>query len=144
MGTPKDDCEELLGATIPFAEQCLARYGEFYPFGATMLPSGEIALASAQPDDEKPESAEVIALLEGGMRLAAAQGQCKATALVYDVRIAPPGKTQTQDAIAVRLDHRDGYSVIVFFPYALSANGVPELDAPFASSGANAIFAQRQ
>jgi hypothetical protein len=34
----KDDCNQLLNAALPFAEQMLREHGEFLPFGAQMLP----------------------------------------------------------------------------------------------------------
>ena len=31
--TPKEECEALMNAFLPFAEKMLAQHGEFYPVG---------------------------------------------------------------------------------------------------------------
>lgn len=140
MATPKEDCERLLDATLTFAEKMLSKYGEFFPFGATMSVDGKVALVAGATDDERPASAEVISLLEGGFRADALAGKLKATALAFDVRVVPPRETEKTDAIAVKLDHRDDYSVVVCFPYVRTSSGELHVSTPFASAGANAIF----
>ena len=40
---PKEECEELLNALLPFAVNQLKKYGEFYPFGAVMYNNNETA-----------------------------------------------------------------------------------------------------
>ena len=142
MSDPKAQCEDVMNAVLPFAEEMLTKHREFYPFGGTMSADGEIAHTGGWTGDEQPESSEVIDLLEKAFRAAAARGEYKATALVYDIRTIPPGKHDKQDAIAVALDHRDKYSVIVIFPYSFAPNGQLEIDAPFASQGENKIFTQ--
>jgi|Deesub1362A_J573_1020465.scaffolds.fasta_scaffold05615_2 hypothetical protein len=42
MCTPEADVEELLNMVLPFAKQMLEKYGEFFPYGGVMKPSGEI------------------------------------------------------------------------------------------------------
>jgi hypothetical protein len=65
--------------------------------------------------------------------------QGSSTPLQYPSAIAP-GATVKQDAIAVNLDHRGDYSVVVMFPYVFSSSGELVVSAPFASPGARAIF----
>lgn len=141
MATPKEECEELMSAVMPHAEELLAKHGEFFPFGATLSPSNEVALAAAYDGKEQPLSLDVIRRIEEGFRRGAAEAKYKATALVYDVRVVPPRKAEKQDAIAVRLDHRDRYAVVVYFPYVLTASGEPALDTPFATAVDAPIFA---
>ena len=45
--TPKEECEELLNALLPFAANQLKKHGEFYPFGAVLTNDGEISLLSS-------------------------------------------------------------------------------------------------
>lgn len=141
MATPKQECEELMSAVMPHAEELLAKHGEFFPFGATLSPSNEVILAAAHTGQEQPPSLDLIRLIEEGFRRGAAEAKYKATALVYDVRVVPPKKAEPQDAIAVRLDHRDRYAVVVYFPYVLTPSGEPALDAPFATAVDAPIFA---
>ncbi len=140
MNDPKAECEELMHSALPFAEQMLAKYGEFFPFGATMSASGVIANVAGATSDEHPPSAEIMGLLEQGFREGAREGKYRATALVYDALVVPPGGSVKQDAIAVRLDHRGGYSVVVFFPYTRRAGAKPDIQAPFATAGQGTIF----
>ena len=142
MADPKTECEELMNAVLPFAEEMLTKYREFFPFGGTMSADGGIAHTGGWAGDEHPASTEVIELLEKQFRALAQSGECKATALVYDIRTIPPGKEEKQDAIAVALDHRDDYSVVVFFPYSFTSGGHLEIESPFATRGENKIFSQ--
>ena len=43
---PKEECEELLNALLPFAVNQLKKYGEFYPFGAVMCNNNEISFTA--------------------------------------------------------------------------------------------------
>ncbi len=141
MNDPKSECEELLNAVLPFAEEMLSKHHEFFPFGGTMSADGEIAHTAGWTGDEQPASTEVIELLERGFRAGAQRGEYKATALVFDIRTIPPGKEEKQDAIAVALDHRDDYSVVVIFPYSFTSGGELAIEDPFAMKGEEKIFA---
>jgi hypothetical protein len=59
-----------------------------------------------------------------------------------DVRTVPPGKSTKQDAVEIRLDHREDYSARVVFPYSFSASGAFTLEQPFAVAGENRIFSK--
>ncbi len=135
----KDDCNLLLNATLPFAEQMLRAHGEFLPFGARMLPDGEIVSVGVEDGEDHSGSQNLIDALQVAFIAGAADGDLVATALVYDVRVVPPGANEKTDAIALNLDHRDNYSVTVFFPYALS-EGEPQIGDAFASAGDYAVF----
>lgn len=131
-----------MNAVLPFGKQMLTRSREIVPFGGTMSVSGEVAEVAGWSGNQRPPSRQIIALLNGGFRDGAALGKYRATALVYDIRVVPPGGTEKQDAIAVNLDHRDGYSVVVVFPFAFSDAGALELGSPFAKAGDAVIFHQ--
>lgn len=135
----KDDCDQLLDATVLRAENLLREYGEFYPFGAQMLPSGEIVPVSAYVGDEQPQSHLLIDHLQTYFKARASNGEVVATALAYDVSVTSPASDRKSDAIAVKLDHRDSYSVIVFLPYVI-ANGEPALGEGFGNIGQNSVF----
>jgi hypothetical protein len=135
----KDDCNQLLDATVPRAENLLREHGEFFPFGAQMLPSGEIVQVAAYAGGEQPPSQDLIDLLQTSFKTRACYGEVVATALVYDVGVTPPGSDRKSDAIAVNLDHQNNYSVTVFFPYVI-ANGEPALGEAFGNIGENSVF----
>jgi hypothetical protein len=139
--TPKSQCEELLAAVIPFAKKMLSEHGEFYPFGASVKANGEIVQAAAYDGREHPPSEPLIDLLRQAFRADAKSGAIIASATVYDVRTIPPGSSTKTDAVAVELDHRDNYSVVVMYPYTVSAGAV-QFAAPFAHQGKFEIFAK--
>lgn len=139
MTTAKAEAEALLNDVLPFAEQMLCNYGEFLPYAGALRPSGEIVWIAGHDGREHPPSKELIDLLANGLREAAANGEYLATALVYDVRVTPPSASEVTDAIAAELEHKDGYSVTVFFPYELT-NGPPVLASPFATAESRSIF----
>ncbi len=135
----KDDCNQLLNAALPFAEQMLRDHGEFLPFGAQMLPDGEIVSVAADDGEDYSRSQNLIDVLRAAFRAGAAEGDLLATALVYDVRVMLPGANEKSDAIALNLDHRDNYSVTVFFPYTITGGQLTIGDA-FANGGDYSIF----
>ncbi len=128
-----------MNSVLPFAEQMLSSHGEFLPFGGAMRPSGELVSIAGDDGHEHPRSADVIGVIKGGFIEAARQGQFKATALVYDVRITLPSTGDRSDAIAVSLNHRDNYSIIVIFPYKID-NGKLTVGNALAQKGEADIF----
>jgi hypothetical protein len=139
MNGPKDDCEALMNSALPFAKQMLDSHGEFYPFGAAMRADGELVSVAGYDGRERPPSTDVIRMLKDAFIAGAKDGQYKATALVYDVRVALPGTREKSDAIAVSLNHRADYSVIVLFPYKIE-RGRPVIGQAIAQKGEADIF----
>jgi hypothetical protein len=112
------DLNSLFDAVLSFAKLMLNEHGEFYPFGATMSPSGEITNVGAKvKGDHHPRSQTLIDLLTEAFQQKAASGQIRAAAICYDARTIPPGETNKTDAICCGLEHRSGESVDVFIPY---------------------------
>jgi hypothetical protein len=140
--TPREECEELVKLLLPLAQKWLTEHHGFLPYGAAMAPSGQIVPTMALTGQSQ-DAKVLVSMLELGFRQGAAEGQWKATALVVDMIMIPPGKTAKQDGVAIRLDHRDGYSVIVGYPYSFGASGELVLETPFATEGAHAIFPRR-
>jgi hypothetical protein len=140
----KKQLEELLASALPFAETMLTKHGEFFPYGATMTPDGKIAAVGGSTGDESPKSVEVIALLKEGYRKDGASGKIMACALVYDVRTIPPGQTEKTDAVAVDLNHRDGMSVTMYYPYRIASDKKVTFGELFASKGADDIFPRKK
>jgi hypothetical protein len=101
----KSDCEKLMNAVLSLAERMLSQFGEFYPFGAYMKPSGEIAHAGAEDEEtDHPKSKDLLYVLRDSFSEMAATGACKATAIVFDVRVVPPGTEEKSDAVQVCLN----------------------------------------
>jgi len=142
MSDPKAECETLMNAVLPFAEQMLVSYGEFFSFGGAMRPNGEMVSIGSYDGQEHPKSADVIALMKKCLIAAARKGEYKATAIVHDARLTLPSG-EASDAITVSLNHRDNYSIVVFFPYKIESGTLTFRDA-IAQKGEADIFPQGQ
>ena len=139
MSTPKAECEKLISEVLPFAEQMLQKHGEFFPYGAALKENGEIASVAGYDGTEQPPSNDIIRLLKQGFVQGAKSGEYRATVLVYDVKITLPSSGQKSDAIAVSLNHRENYSIVVFFPYQLN-QGQLSFGEVFAQKGEADVF----
>lgn len=139
MTSPKSECERLMNAILPFAQQMLQKHGEFFPYGGAINPAGAIVGVATDAGRENPTSDEVIATIKKCFIAGARRGEYRATALVYDGRVPTPATGKKSDAIAVALDHEDGYSVTVFFPYVIEKREVV-IGAVLASEGDYSVF----
>jgi hypothetical protein len=138
--TPKNECEALLAELKGSAENVLARYGEFHPFGGTIKTNGQIAIVNALSGIQFPAGRHLVASLAEAFREEAAKGKIRAAGIAANVVVVPPDSTVSQDAIRISLDHRDDYTVHVFFPYRFSEDKVLALNKPFATRGRSFAF----
>jgi hypothetical protein len=117
----QEDLDQLLNALLPFAQEMLGQHGEFFPFGATIRPDGEVRMAAADAGEARPRPEDVLAVLEESLRADAADRAIKAAGTAANVTVdLGDGPT---DAIVVDLDHADGESVRVFLPYSAGGSG---------------------
>lgn len=141
MSDAKTDVEKLMNEMIPVAQAMLADLGQFWPYGAYMKPDGQIETVAVQDDQSKAEPGDVIALMQNALRAGAQNGQYKATAIFYDVRIAMPNAPQDKtDAIAVSLDHQDDYAITAILPYDKTPAGEIVYGNMFAQKAAGGMF----
>jgi hypothetical protein len=140
---PKRESEELMNAVLPLAEKMLSQHGEFYPYGGYMRPDGEIVHVGAKDEEiHYSKSDDLVYVLRDSFSRMARAGDCKATAIVFDVRVSLPGTQEKSDAIQVCLDHADSYSAEVFFPYEIGEDGQVIYGATFAQEGRHEIFTE--
>jgi hypothetical protein len=133
-----------MNSLLPSAQSMLSKYREFYPFGGYVELDGQIRHVGVKdPTTEYPESMEMIAALEKLFLEKASAHECKVTAIVCDVRVKVPGSDRKSDAIQVRLDHVEGYSTEVFFPYEIVKDEV-RYGETFAHKGKGSIFAHHK
>ena len=139
MSDPKADCEALMNSLLPVAEQMLTSHGRFFPFGGAMRADGQLVSIAGYDGDERPQSIDVITLMKDAFVAAARKGEYRATAIVYDVKVKSPSTEEKSDAVAVSLNHRDNYSVVILFPYKLEG-GKLIVGTVFAQEGEADIF----
>ena len=114
-----------MNALLPLAEKMLNQHGEFYPYGGyTKLDGTIVEVGATDPDTDHPKSKDLIYILRGSLQDLAGRNECKAVALVFNVTVRLPHSDRKSDAIQVSVEHSDGYSAEVFFPYQLVENHV--------------------
>jgi hypothetical protein len=141
VSNPKADCEELTDYVLYVARRLLIRSGGFVPYGGAMLADGELVAISADVG-EHPTLANVIARMKDQFRVEARNGSYKATAIVHDAMVALPSTGEESDAVAIALNHRDNYSIVVFLPYKIDG-GKLIFGTTFAQKGEADIFPPR-
>lgn len=133
------DCETVLNRLKPFAEQQLSKHQSYYPFGAVLTAENKMEGVGTFDGNEYPDSTKVIEDLGKAFLDIHKSRKLLCTGIAYDVRLKKPAQPQKSDAVAVSLDHVNGYSVIVYFPYQLNG-GIVEFGDSFAESGSGGIF----
>ncbi|HYP76476.1 MAG TPA: hypothetical protein VER12_10990 [Polyangiaceae bacterium] len=136
----KDDCEALMSALLPVAEQMLTEHRVLHPFGCTLSVSDQIVQVGGFSAPPPADDARLIREFRESFRDGAARGELKATALSYSAKTAVPGRRATQDAVFVHLNHRDKYSIVVTFPYHFGGAGELVIEEPFANDGEYDVF----
>jgi hypothetical protein len=136
----KGELENLLNHLVPFAQQMLAKHGEFYPYGGVLTPLDEMELVGADDGRGQPPSEELITTLLAAFRERASSGKCKATALIADVRALPSSEDEETNAIRVSLEHVSGLAIDVFLPYEVGDDGQIRYGELFARQGERIIF----
>ena len=140
MANCKDECELLMSAVLPLAEQMLTEHRALQPFGCTLSAADQIAQVGGWKSEGVADTASTIAEFEDAFRDGARRGELKATALLHLVSEPAPGSSSPQQAVAVHLDHRDDYSIVVTFPYHFAEGGELVIEEPYAAEGAHKIF----
>jgi hypothetical protein len=116
----QDDCDRMLDTALPFAQQMLESYGEFYPYAMRMLDNGATEGLTTKPGrGQWPESDIVLGKLYE--RLAAQAATLRAVAVVADVVLTTDA--DPIDAIKVDIEHREGVAISVLVPYQKKGEG---------------------
>jgi len=136
----KTDLEKLLKVTVTAAQHLLKKNREMYPIGAIIDLEGEVLLAQPNFVTERPGSQQVIDELLRIFREKAEQHKIRATAICYDGRVTPPGKTEKTDAICVELEDIEGNAIAIFLPYKKGWLRKQKYQQPFAFTGESKIF----
>ena len=137
--TPKEQCEILLDKLLPFAEQQMKKYREFYPFAAVLLEDDSVELTASYDGNEHPEPKAVLEDLKQIHKKLAAEGKIKASGIVWNAGVNSADGKPT-DAIIVSLEHRDNYSVIVGEPYKIGLFKTVSSGNLFAMEGKQDVF----
>jgi len=129
-----------MSALLPVAEQALSEHRALRPFGCTLAADDRITQVGSGSTESSTDDAAAIAQFRASFRDGAARGELKATALAYSAQCTARGKSSTQDAVFVHLNHRDNYSLVVTFPYHFGVQGELVIEEPFANDGEHDVF----
>ena len=135
----KADCEALLSALLPLAEQRLSEQRVLLPFGSALSSTDEVTEYESGSALPLHLAEPRIAELRERFRELAESGAIKASALAYSSSAAAPAGAEPEHAVQILLDHRDDYSLVVTFPYHWSGSELV-IDEPHAAEGAHDIF----
>ena len=137
--TPKEECEVLLDALLPAAEDLLKKHTEFYPIGAVLTLDSRVSFTGVLSDSAFPESQEVIDELIACHRQKAEHNEIKASAIAWNAVITTSDNKKS-DAVIIRLEHCGDYSVTVGIPYKIGLFRKIHFGALFAEPGKHDIF----
>ncbi len=109
----RSDLDGLLTAALRIAQQHLAEAAEFEPFVLVVGADGRMLAAEIDRSqlEKHPESEEVVEAATA--QLVGLAASVRATALTLNTRLSK----ERSDAVEVRLEHRDGVSLLVLLPY---------------------------
>ena len=111
------DLDALIDTLLPVAQNLLARYGEFHPFGAFMRSDGTIELVAGYDGTDQPSNENLIEILLGTLRTEARGGELRAGGICVRVRATPPDGSARTHAARLNLEHVSGAAVEVYLPY---------------------------
>ncbi|MBE6698874.1 MAG: hypothetical protein E7584_01330 [Ruminococcaceae bacterium] len=137
--TSKEQCEILLDKLLPFAEEQMKKYREFFPFAAVLLNDDSVELTASYDGNEHPESKAVLEDLKQIHKKLASEEKIKASGIVWNAGVTLEDGKPT-DAIIVSLEHKDNYSVIVGEPYKIGFFKKVSFGNLFALEGKHDIF----
>lgn len=137
----KTDCEALMNALLPLAEQMLKELGDFYPFGATLSTDGVVSLTPMNLQGSYRDTKDIMNDLIKTHSALAKEGYIKASGIAWN------GKTQNadgkdSDAIILSLEHKDGYAVLIGQPYKRKLFKRLVLSPIFSVEGKREVFAE--
>ena len=136
------DAEYLQEFVVPLARLSLERSDQFLPIGAALERTDKFVLMPVRESDTTLSSHDIIKLLQETLAQGADDGDYKTTALVYDATIPLHASGKQSDAIAVAIDHRDGYSAVTFLPYELRGKKL-QMGTPITRCGISSVFQQK-
>lgn len=107
------DLDSLLDSSLSVAQRNLERASEFLPFAIFTSTDGKFILVEFDRESKgkAPDVDAVLSNLVTQLRTVEAEARC--TAVVLNSRL----DKDRADAIEVRLEHRDGGSLVVLLPY---------------------------
>lgn len=136
--TSKEECEILLEALIPACKDLLKKNEEFYPIGATLSNDNTVKFTAVDFGDNFPDTKSMIDSLVLSHKKLSKAKEIKAVGTAWNATSSQNGKLT--DTIIVKLEHKDGYCVIVGLPYKIGLFKRIKEGELFAQEGEAEVF----
>jgi hypothetical protein len=113
------EIQNILDALLPFIENLLKEYGEFYPVATALNNDGELIHLDTFEGDDNPESENVIDYSK--KELLSMRNSIQACCIFYDVHLGD----ENTDAVAVLVESKtENLSFMFYQPYDIDQGKV--------------------
>ena len=114
------DVQALINIFFPFAEELIVKFGEFFPFAGATTTEGEFVSVGFHEHNKHLSPSLVVANLKSSLKKQVEK--FIVTAVFYEVKSKDAETGESEDAIAVFVEHKNGNSGYEFFyPFKLEA-----------------------
>jgi hypothetical protein len=137
---PKAEVEQLLNELYPFAEKMLRTYAEFNPFAGYIDATGRMVHVSIEDVETEETGKSKHKRLVDGLKEEIAKKGARACGFVVNVTLPGHNGVDTEDAIRIFLEHKDGYCADVFYCYLLNESNDVSVTKNYAQQGTPVFF----
>jgi hypothetical protein len=115
----RDDANELLNASVQYAQRMLRKYAEFGPFAFSLDEKRELVNETAAHTDMPADPAMLLDLLHRQLAERSARHEIIAAATAANVTLNKVSEEGFADALLVEIEHQTGYCIKAFVPYKI-------------------------
>lgn len=134
------ELQKLLGSALGSAHRILEKQGWFPPFAVILDRDGHTTNFVQHRDNGHPNPAELREQLRRTLRAKAESGKILASARVYVSTAIPARESRESKVVIVELDHRDGTSLKVIYPWFSKLDETVTFEEPYRDKGRREIF----
>ncbi|MEO5999285.1 MAG: hypothetical protein ABIN89_21005 [Chitinophagaceae bacterium] len=115
-----EDVQALINIFFPFAEELIVKFGEFFPFAGATTTEAEFVSVGLHEENKHLAPNQVVSNLKSSLKQQ--HEKYIVTAVFYEVKSKDMDSGESEDAIAVFVEHKNGLSAYEFFyPYKVEA-----------------------
>jgi hypothetical protein len=115
----RDDANELLNASVQYAQRMLRKYAEFGPFAFSLDEKRELVNETAAHADMPADPGMLLDLLHRQLAERSAKHEIIAAATGANVTLNKVSDEGFADALLVEIEHQTGYCIKAFVPYKI-------------------------
>ena len=114
------DVQALINIFFPFAEELIVKFGEFFPFAGATTTDADFVSVGFHEDNKHQDANMVVSNLKSSLKKE--RDKFIVTTVFFEVKTRDIETGESEDAIGVFVEHRNGTSAYEFFyPYKLEA-----------------------